>query len=358
MIKRDVTKLSVLISGLVIGVLFLSSCDKSGGSFSLAADSSQFQQSDVFIPRKLDVLFVIDNSGSMATSQNNLAQNFPSFINYFRDRGYDFKIAVTTTDAFYGDQFVNINCSLCNEEQTRFRASSNVPGGVPIRVIDNSTPDLETIFSANVKVGTNGGADERAFSSFKAALNSNLNVGFHRQDAYLSIIMVSDSDDFSHDDINMNESYTQPTLHTITSYVDYLKDFTQGFPKVDFSVSTIGVLDEACKNLLNVEKKISKRHKELSEATYGSINSLCKPFDEILDNISTQIASNVQAQFQLNRTPIVSTIRVIIDGTLVPEDPINGWTYNAATKIVTVKGSYSPQAGASITINFDPESLN
>lgn len=352
--KQDVVRIALFATSLFV----LSSCEKSGGSFSLSADSSQFQQSAVFVPRKLDVLFVVDNSGSMKTSQTNLAQNFPSFINYFKDRGYDFKIAVTTTDAFYGEQFVTESCSICLIEQTQFRASSDVSGGVPIRVIDNTTPNLETIFSANVQVGINGSGDERAFSSFKAALGSSLNVGFHRPSAYLSVIIVSDSDDFSHPEFDEDPNYANTALFPISTYVDYLKTFTSGAPAADFSVSTIGVLDVDCKNLLNQEKKIGNRYMELSDATGGTKNSLCNPFDSVLNNITAQIVSNVQAQFQLDRTPIVSSIRVIIDGVLVPQDAVDGWTYDATSKIVTVHGAFSPEAGSNIIINFDPESLN
>lgn len=352
--KRYVVRFTVLMAALVA----FSSCEKSGGSFSLAADSTQFQQSALFEPRKIDVLFVVDNSGSMFTSQTNLAQNFPSFINSFKDKGYDFRLAVTTTDAFYGDQFLNVGCSICTLQQTQFRSSSDVTGGVPIHILDNNTPNLEDVFSATVKVGTGGSGDERAFSSFKAALDSPLNSGFHRPSAFLAIIIVSDSDDFSHDDINLNESYSQPTLHSINNYVDYLKRFTRGNSTTDFSVSTIGVLDDTCKNLLNQERKISTRYMELSDATGGTKNSLCSPFDSVLNNISTQIASNVQAQFQLNRTPIESTIRVIVDGILIPQDATNGWSYNAASRTITIHGSYFPESGAHITINFDPASLN
>lgn len=352
--KRYVVRFTLLMAAVVA----FSSCEKSGGSFSLAADSSQFQQSALFEPRKIDVLFVVDNSGSMQTSQANLAQNFPSFINSFKDKGYDFRLAVTTTDAFYGDQFLTTGCTICSLQQAQFRSSSDVTGGVPIRILDNNTPNLENVFSATVKVGINGSGDERAFSSFKAALNSPLNTGFHRPTAFLAVIIVSDSDDFSHDDINLNESYAQPTLHSINTYVNELKTFTGGNPTSDFSVSTIGVLDTTCRDLLNQERKISTRYMALSDATGGTKNSLCSPFNSVLNNISTQIASNVQAQFQLNRTPVESTIRVIIDGILIPQDATNGWTYNATSRTITVHGSYFPQSGAHITINFDPASLN
>jgi len=344
-----------LLLTAAVGVLALSSCDKGGNDISILASTSSFQQAAVFTPRKLDVLFVVDNSGSMATSQSNLATNFPSFINYFKNKGYDYRIAVTTTDAYYGDQFVSSGCSLCNVNQTQFRSGVNPP----IRVIDNNTPNLDSVFSANVQVGTSGSADERAFSSFKAALNSSLNVGFHRSDAFLAIIIVSDSDDFSHDDISLNESYSQATLHPISNYVTFLNSFTGGTPVNDYSVTTVSVLDSACESALNSsEHKIGVRYMALSDATGGTKNSLCNPFSTILDNISTSIATQNQASFQLTRTPVESSIRVIIDGSLIPQSSTDGWSYDSASNTIKINGStYQPQSGASVVINFDPTTL-
>lgn len=336
-------------------VTLLTACDKGGSSFSVLSNSSQFQQASTFMPRKLDVLFVVDNSGSMSSSQSNLASNFPSFINYFKNKGYDFKIAVTTTDAFYGEQFISDGCSLCNVNQTRFRS-----GSAPATyVVDNTTANLESVFSLNVQVGIGGSGDERAFSSMKAALGSPLNVGFHRADAFLSVIIVSDEEDFSHDDINLNESYAQPTLHSVASYKTFLETFTNGQATSDFSVSTISILDEPCRASLGAGRKIATRYMNLADITGGSKNSLCAGFDGVLNNISTQIAAQTQAQFTLNRTPVLSSIRVIIDGVLIPESNTEGWSYNSTNNSVQINGQvYQPEAGSSITINFDPASIN
>ena len=95
----------------------------------------------------------------------------------------------------------------------------------------------------------------------------------------------------------------------------------------------------------------------LSDATGGTKNSICSPFDSVLNNISATIASSTQAQFQLGRPPVVSSIRVIIDGVVVPQDAVNGWTYDATNNIITVHGSYAPQTGANIVINYDPSSV-
>lgn len=359
-------KTLTLAGGLVALLTPLVACEKNAGTFSLAADSTLFQQSATFVPRKLDVLFVIDNSGSMATSQTNLASHFPSFINYFKTKGYDFKIAITTTDTYLAEQFVGQNCvlnsvDLCDASYAKFHATA-LSGQSPVYVIDNNTPNLEQVFSSNVVVGTGGSGDERAFSSFHAALQSNQNTGFHRNDAYLSIIIVSDADDFSHTsgtwhDNPINESYSEPSLISINDYVTYLNTFTSGQPTTDYSVSTIGVLDTTCRNSLGVEMKLGTRYMALSDATGGTKNSICESFDTVLNNISTTIASQTKAVFTLDRTPIPATIRVIINDVVIPEDASNGWQYSSTNNTVTVNGTYAPQSGDAVRINFDPASL-
>lgn len=47
---------------------------------------------------KIDILFVIDSSGTMSSVQSTLASSFSSFINSFTDKGLQYHIGVTTTD--------------------------------------------------------------------------------------------------------------------------------------------------------------------------------------------------------------------------------------------------------------------
>lgn len=331
------------------------SCEKGGGQFSVLSSTNRFEQTTTYVPRQLDVLFVVDNSGSMSSSQSSLATHFPSFISFFKDKGYDFKIAVTTTDAFYGDQFVSSGCgSLCNIEQTRFKSGTTPK----IYQINNQTPNLESVFASNVNVGISGSGDERAFSSFRAALSSNLNTGFRRSGAFLAIVIVSDEEDFSHDTISMNESYSQPTLHTVQSYRTYLESLTNGSSGNDFSVSTISILDETCRSSLGSGRKIGLRYMELASLTGGSQNSLCQNFDSVLNNISSTIANQTAAQFALNRVPVLSSIRVLVNGTLLSENGSNGWSYDSSRNIIQIKGAATPAAGDIVIINFDPMTIN
>jgi hypothetical protein len=50
-------------------------------------------------PTPVDILFVVDNSGSMADEQENLARNFNTFISELTSgKGNDYRIGIVTTD--------------------------------------------------------------------------------------------------------------------------------------------------------------------------------------------------------------------------------------------------------------------
>ena len=59
-------------------------------NFSYVASSETHQQNQAVLATQLDILWVIDNSGSMAASQARLAANFDSFIDGFRKRSLDY----------------------------------------------------------------------------------------------------------------------------------------------------------------------------------------------------------------------------------------------------------------------------
>lgn len=343
-----------LAASLLASSLVLVSCDKGGGSFSVLSESSQFQQQTVFTPRKLDVLFLIDNSGSMQTSQNNLANNFPSFINRFIDKGYDFRLAVATSDAYRSATNAKFKSGTTPAIYVIDKADYNLS-------LQSEKDKLISDFSANVRVGVTGHGDERAFSSFQASLTSTDNANFHRPDAYLAVVIVSDEEDYSHADLNFIEPSTATNvdvspLYTVASYKTFLEQFTNGLSTQDFSVSTISILDSACQTQLGAGRKIGYRYMALADMTGGTKNSLCAAFDATLDNISSSIASQTSAEFQLNKKPIVNSIRVLIDGVLVPESSTDGWSYNSTTNTIKINGAtYRPGSGSNIVINFDPD---
>ena len=78
--------------------LVLTACGSRDISFDLLSESATFNQNSAEVNGKIDILWVVDNSGSMATSQQAVADNFRRFIDKFEENGFDFQIAVTTSD--------------------------------------------------------------------------------------------------------------------------------------------------------------------------------------------------------------------------------------------------------------------
>lgn len=388
-----------LLAGLALTTI---SCAKGGGSFSVLSASQTFTQPNggngAYSMRPVDVLFVIDNSQSMVATQQKLADNFPSFIQKFIANGYDFKIAVTTTDAFIGGEstadggFLG-QCLTCTIDKTYFRQGANSP----VRVIDSKDYNLYSSaeqarlvdeFTSNALVGVQDGSytigknDPRPFSSLQATLNSSAsgtspNIGFRRPGAYLAVITVSDLDDRSW--LGSNKTNNDNNLFPLTKYRDYLAIFTSmdkydasgtvigsvsGTLKDDFSVSTISILDSACDNQITSagggtggSHGIGQRLIGLADMTGGAKMSICADFSMALDGLTGQILGAAKPVYTLDKKAIVASIQVIINGVTVPQSATDGWSYSetATTGMITINGAtYKPAVGASVVINFDP----
>ena len=118
---------------------------------------------------KIDIVWVIDNSGSMARAQTLLSTNMLSFMNIFLSFPSDFRMIFITTD-----EYLPVN-------------------GV---IIDNNTPDPSALASNTIdSIGTTGSAMEAGLESLWLLVNNN--PEYLREDAILIPIFVSDEDDFS-----------------------------------------------------------------------------------------------------------------------------------------------------------------
>jgi hypothetical protein len=357
MMSNSASKFFVLAT-----MAILTACAKGGDSFSILADSTSFKQTTNYVVRPVDVLWVIDNSGSMRSSQENIALNFQAFIGRFQQLGHDFHMGVTTSDSYRS------GLSPFNPAYSKLRDGPALNNGNPntalphsgVFVMDKNTPNLSDVFLTNILVGVNGHGDERAFQSFQATLNSTLNGGFRRAGAFLAIIIVSDEDDFSNSTSSLIENYNSPNLYPISNYVTYLDNLTGSTATTrNYSVNTISIKDSVCQAQLwdaYHSQKISQRLMALAAATGGTQGSLCGNFGETLDIISGEVLS-LSSNFILDREPIPESIVVTVNGVVTGQDSQNGWTYDAATNSITFHGTGLPPANSDVKINFDPKSV-
>lgn len=366
------------LSALMMTALANIGCGKDS-SFSLLSEADTFKQSTGTFNSKVDILWVIDNSGSMETSQVNVATNMNSFIQDFTTKQLDYKMAVTATDA-YRVQFspYPTACSTFRDGLRRYFNNNCVTvAGKPysgVQVILPTTPDLLNVFLTNVLITDDvnnyfGHGDERAFQSMMRTFEEPNNAGFLRTDSFLSVIIVSDEDDFSHDTITFTENYNDPSLYTIGSVVSYLDTLTGSTPtNRRYNVNAMSVYDSTCRAALGgASVKVNQRYGQLVDQVNtaflnneqkGKKTSLCGNFADDLKLIADGIQS-LASEFKLQRVPIESTIVVKVNGVIVPNkdnNPLNdgGWFYDSVKNSIFFTIDYVPQAGALIGVDYDP----
>lgn len=87
------------VLGLVLAVAASSACNSHPVSISTATGSVEYQQkTSIDGSEKVDILWVVDNSGSMCQEQKVLRDNFAKFIDELNQTNLDFHIGLTTTD--------------------------------------------------------------------------------------------------------------------------------------------------------------------------------------------------------------------------------------------------------------------
>lgn len=348
------TKITQGIAGLMM--VGLTACDKSSGGVSILAAEQNFSVSISTQPRPVDIMWVVDNSGSMSSSQTNLSNNFNSFIQDFVTLNYDFRMVTTTTDTWF--EAYNSN-PLYNSRWRTGNRTGATPTNSGVYVMNNTTPSLNSVFTTNATVGINGNGDERAFASLQKSLLNTNNSDFRRSNAFLAIIIVSDEEDFSRTNSSFSENYNDPLLIPTNTYVSWLDTFTNSNStnrKDAYQVNAIYIKDAAClAQLNNSAQKIAVRYGEIADATGGVKASLCDPFNTVLQSIKDKILV-ASAVFQLDREPKVETIVVKVNGTVLIAGPTT-WSYDATTNSIRFAPQSIPAADDNIQITYDPMTL-
>lgn len=331
---------------------------------------------------KIDVLWVVDNSGSMAARQENLAKNFQSFMDVFQKSGIDYRIAVTTTDIF--------------KEKGAFVGSP--------KILNPTTANVATAFANNVRVGINGSPFEAGLEAAQLALDlqaagnlpklmtretcktacrTNANppvcidacdraspIEFLRPDAYLYIVFVTDEEDESSEDVR----YFWRSFET-----------TKGIGN-DGTVTTAAIMGDTPSNSCGATP--GTRYKALSDLTGGEVGSICDTnFSVTLRKLATN-AVGLKRKFALADKPDPASLTVLVkypcdltdadlskcqlvdrtacDGQPAesynvectpPQGGTDGWAYEEANNVIFFAGESVPGVKGQIEIQYCPEGL-
>lgn len=328
----------------------------------------------------IDVLWVIDNSGSMAPRQENLAKNLQSFMDVFQKSSVNYRIAVTTSDIF--------------KEKGAFVGNP--------KVLSPTTPNVASAFANNVRVGIGGSPYEAGLEAAqlaldrqaatnvpklmsretcKAACNKSPEpvtcvencdklhpIDFLRPEAYLYLVFVTDEEDGSSQDVR----YFWRSFETAKGIGN------------DGTVTTAAIMGDVPTNPCGATP--GTRYKALSDLTGGEVGSICDTnFSVTLRKLATN-AVGLKRKFALASKPDVSTITVVVkypcdltDADLSrcqvvnrtacegqpaesynvectpPQGGTDGWAYEAANNVIFFAGESVPGVKGQIEIQYCPE---
>ena len=238
---------------------------------------------------KTDILFVIDNSGSMSRNQTNIKDNFDYFINVFNAASADYQIAFITTD---------------NQNFVDGKIVSNLstdPVGEVTEIID--------------QIGTAGSATETGtyytWYSMQPGGDAVLGGAFSRVDSKLVVIYVSDEPDFA-------ERFTTMTW---LEFADDLRAQRSSDALVS-AHAVAGDYPSGCSTSYGYAQFGSGYYDVVTELG-GEYMSICATdWGDQMDTLAREtIASSI---YYLGNNPIEVTIEVTVNGVSMT----TGWEYD------------------------------
>ncbi|MDP2270873.1 MAG: VWA domain-containing protein [Archangium sp.] len=283
----------------------------------------ELRQSDGVV----DILWVVDDSGSMTNERRTLVGNFNRFVQELLALQVDFQMGVTSIVASDGG---------------RLRGAT--------KIITNLTTDPRRVFELNTTFPSSRSRWEQGLRMTQLGLSSpNIdpgqpNAGFLRPNAALAIIVLTNEDDSS--------------FGTTDHYARVFKALKGKGNENLVSFSVIGgTIPNGCvppgeTGLYGSTADPAIRYAEVATKTGGIIGSICDAsFEQTLVRIA-QALNTLKRVFPLTLPPIINSITVTVAGVAVRQDPVNGWQYRTDTNSVVFLGNYVPPPGSTVRLQY------
>ena len=345
--------------------------------------------------REVDLVFVINNSPSMAAHQSRIAANLNRFRQLFHTRDLDYRIGVLTTD------FVNAEPGRRPDDQPYYKEVRSVQldkAGNPVldsrgrpkqmtkRVASNGTlvtlPVLDqpwvtpqtpdSIFAELVKVGTKGDSNRTAFTAvynFVAGYYNKQHT-FLRPDATTIVVFFMDEEETRMatwkpqrggpaeaewiengklpDLLNQYNARNPRARQTLDGYINYwvLRPFI--------------IAKGNKRGKLEMHAVVSPNnisHRRAAELTGGTVLNIETDFSGPLAALGDRIADTVAVALEPvggTATFYKKSLRVLVDGQEVRPDPQNGYVYDELTHSIRFQGAAKKKAFlAKIDITYE-----
>lgn len=328
--KASLKNLVCVSSVLATSALF-SGCQDEGYLFKQVERPSK--KSDVSHKLKqlqgntmVDILWVIDNSGSMMSHQQNVIRNTQIFMNQFVQGGnpLNWKMGLVSTD----------------------RSDDPYVGFKPGPDLTPQTPDATLVFQRAVgKLGTDGSATEEGFEPMLQALQQR--PDFLRPRANFAVIFVTDAEEQGRETVAqvLNELARMKPLQEVVSYgIFWTDDLNCG--------NNSGESDWTLKG---------SRYGDFIDRTKGKSYPLCtNNFGANLADMGKDLVSRITSpKLFLDTVPRSSTLKVLYKDKPVPGGlPGTGgfWYFDQKLNAIVFHDmSFAPGEDESVRVVYDED---
>lgn len=268
----------------------------------------------------VDLLFVVDDTASMAQEHQALADGFSQVVASLDGAGVSWQVGVVSTD-MSGDE-------------------AGWLLGQPW-VISPSLTDPADAFAAAVDVGTDGSGPEAGLAAATRALAlaapGEVNSGFRRDGAGLHVLFVSDDDDSS--DAWLDDP--------VDDFLAVLDGEVTSAGTVARASAIVGDSPDGCTSA-DGAAQAGTRYLEVVSTTEGVAGSICEPdLSEVLASLG-EAALTYEQTFALRAEPVDGEVTVDVDGLR----QTTGWTL---TDDHEVRFEVPPVADAVIDVTYITE---
>ncbi len=323
--------------GLAASVLLTSSCGTRATSFALPSANESFGQVITY-NRKVDILFIIDNSKSMLQHQQRLSARIPDMISALNSLGMDYHVAVTSTTMTKNSDYPMARQIVGTP---KYLTSVNIH-----------------LLGDRLLVGDTGSDNERGLDALAFVTGSYADTsaaGFLRSDALFVVNFLADE----------NDNSSELGLGTSNDFINYMNKFKPAFADGSraWIANYIGTIQNQNCDFLGGHVSIGTNYIKLVEASKGVKESICVgDLTSAVSNIKARIIDQITA-YRLKDAPNKSTIKVSVGGVIISEDAINGWTLESeinanGVKVYSIKfhGKAIPAEGMSVLVDYVPVS--
>lgn len=306
------------------------------------------------LPNKIDMLFMVDNSGSMQDNQTILANSMSSFISQFVNKGFDYQLGLVTSDV----ENPNISYTANTGIPGLPNFASSGPGNLVSRVggtkiVKNTTSDPSGTFAAMAKVGTGGSGAEQGLQALNLALSASklasggANAGLVREEALLAIVVISDEDECT----DYQTALTR--AQNLQDRVIQLKTNNKySFSFIVNTTASASLAPAGCVTSSQMDYPFN--YIQAKNEVTGSMININNDFSSDLINLGGSLIDATQKQYRLSGTPAnPSAIVVKIDGVTISNNASNGWTYVAAQNSIQLNGTaLSNNLGKNLKVSY------